>query len=147
VAEEVKLDDLPPGADPTSVSLLAFPRTHIAKENLGEIVTHHGWKGSKRSYQEARTSLNASVLFDDAEEECFFVMKSVPGVYAVIDWDKSDIDIKAILSNFCDPTISCDMVRDHPPLVDSSAWSTTLLHLASCPSVSGSVSRTRDELS
>eukprot|EP01006_Ploeotia_vitrea_P004996 TRINITY_DN116007_c0_g1_i1.p1 TRINITY_DN116007_c0_g1~~TRINITY_DN116007_c0_g1_i1.p1 ORF type:complete len:399 (+),score=34.47 TRINITY_DN116007_c0_g1_i1:33-1229(+) len=91
--EELKMDDVPGGADLARINIFCFDRSAepVHHTDLAKIVEKHGWQGAM-NFNECRSKLKG-VEFNVKEEEVIFPLE---GEFAklVVDFDDDNVDMK-----------------------------------------------------
>lgn len=83
--------------DPTKLFVKTYTITNVVKTNLDAIVSAGGWVGSL-DYAGCKRILHKDrVAFDDSTEEVFFGVPASGQVNLVVDFDKGNVDMKAIV--------------------------------------------------
>lgn len=84
--------------DPAKLFIKASIITNVVETNIEHIVTSNSWVGMM-DYAKCKTTLShTTVDFDDKEEEVFFrVPYGDENINLVVDFDKGDVDMKAIV--------------------------------------------------
>jgi hypothetical protein len=83
--------------DPSKLSVKTYLASNFARTSVEDIVVPAGWVGMM-NYSACKSKLDKSkVSFDDRTEEVFFTIPTSDQINLVVDFDKRDADIKAMV--------------------------------------------------